>query len=290
MSYNIAMFKIIDGKLIAQKIREEITKEVNILKKKGIEPCLKVIIVGENPASVVYVKNKEKDAHEVGFKSQVVRLPQNTTEQEIINIINDINNDKNTHGLLVQLPLPKGINEANILEKINPDKDVDGFHPINIGRLIIGDKAALISCTPAGVMEMLSFEGVTISGKDVVIVGRSNIVGKPLASLFVQMDATVTMCHSKTKNLKDFTKRADILAVAIGRPGFIIGEMVKPGAVVIDVGINNVDGRLKGDVDFESVREVASMLTPVPGGVGPMTRAMLLKNTIKAVKKQNGLL
>ncbi len=281
------MTNIIDGNRIAAQIRAEVFREVETLKSKGITPGLTVVIVGENPGSVVYVKNKEKDAKEVGFKSEVIRIPQDTTQEYLLKVIDQLNKDETVHGLLIQLPLPKHIDELKVIEAINPQKDVDGFHPVNVGKVVIGDKRALVSCTPAGVIALLEHENLEIAGKEVVIVGRSNIVGKPLVPLFLQKNATVTVCHSKSQDLRSITKRADILVVAIGKSRFITADYVKPGAVVIDVGINRLDGKLTGDVDFLEAATVASKITPVPGGVGPMTRAMLLKNTIQAAKLQN---
>ena len=281
------MAKIISGKEVALKVREEIKAEVNeIYEKTGKKPGLAVIIVGEDPASQVYVRNKEKGCDEVGFYSEVYRLPEATEMTELLALINKLNNDKNIHGILCQLPLPKHLDETEVILAIDPNKDVDAFHPVNTGKIMIGNYSFL-PCTPAGVMELIASTGVDISGKECVVVGRSNIVGKPQAMLLLQKNGTVTICHSRTKNLAETTKRADILVVAVGRANFITGDMIKEGAIVVDVGINRGDdGKLVGDVHFESAEKVASYITPVPGGVGPMTITMLLKNTLTAAKQQ----
>jgi methylenetetrahydrofolate dehydrogenase (NADP+) / methenyltetrahydrofolate cyclohydrolase len=291
--------KIIDGTKIAADMRAELKNEIAQLKKQGINPGLSVILVGDNPASQSYVNAKERDCKEVGIYSDDNRLPADTTAEELLALIDKKNHDPKIHGILVQLPLPSHLNESAILFAINPAKDADGFHPVNIGRMVAGEKAFL-PCTPHGVVQLLIRSGITIEGSNVVIVGRSNIVGKPLANMLIQKNpnanATVTICHTRTKNLAAHTKRADILIAAIGRPGAITADMVKKGAIVIDVGINRVDDAAKkkgyslvGDVDFESVKEKASLITPVPGGVGPMTRMMLLYNTVESAKTAAGL-
>ena len=279
------MAKIIDGKAISASIRNEITEEVKDFERvNGFVPGLAVIIVGENPASKVYVRNKKLACEQVGFYSEVIEMPEETTEAELLSVIDRLNGDEKKHGILVQLPLPKHINEESVLLRINPAKDVDAFHPFNVGRIMTGSYD-LAPCTPAGVMELIRRSGIEIRGKECVIVGRSNIVGKPQAMLMLGADATVTVCHSRTKNLAEVCRRADILVAAIGKPNFFNAEMVKEGAVVIDVGINRrEDGKLCGDVNFSEVEPKASYITPVPGGVGPMTITMLLKNTLTAAK------
>jgi len=278
--------KIINGKEIAAQVRAELRSEIQALKEKtGVTPGLTVVLVGENPASLVYVRNKIKACEEVGINSVQHKLPETVTHEELLGLIRHLNASKAVHGILVQLPLPKQINEEEILEEISPSKDVDGFHPYNVGRLMIGNPV-LQPCTPYGVMRLLDSTGVDLSGKDAVVVGRSNIVGKPMAMMLLKRNATVTVCHSKTKDLVERVKKADILVAAIGRAEFIKGEWVKEGAVVIDVGMNRtMEGRLVGDVDFEGASERASFITPVPGGVGPMTIAMLLKNTVVAASR-----
>ncbi len=273
------MATIIDGKAISEKVREEIRAEVEKLEEK---PGLAVVIVGEDPASKVYVRNKAKGCAEVGFYSEVHELPEDTTENELLDLIEKLNNNDKINGILVQLPLPKHLDEKAVINAIRPEKDVDAFHPVNTGKIMIGDYDFL-PCTPAGVMRLLKETGVEVSGKRCVVVGRSNIVGKPQAMLLLQQNGTVTICHSRTADLKEECRRADILVVAIGRAKFIDADYIKPGAVVIDVGMDrDENGKLCGDVDFESAKEVASAITPVPGGVGPMTIAMLLTNTLKA--------
>ncbi len=279
------MANIIDGKKIAAEVRSEIAAECEALKAKGVTPGLAVIIVGEDPASKVYVKNKKKGCEEVGFHSEVYELPENTTEEELLALVHHLNGDDSIHGILVQLPLPKHLNDEIIIANIDPKKDVDAFHELNVGKIMIGNYDFL-PCTPAGVMVLLEKSGIDVSGKECVVVGRSNIVGKPQAMLLLHANGTVTVCHSRTKDLAEVTRRADILVVAIGKADFITGDMVKEGAVVIDVGMNRkADGKLTGDVDFATVSEKASYITPVPGGVGPMTITMLLKNTLTAAKK-----
>ncbi len=291
--------KIIDGKAIAEKIRKEIKTEVKELKNKGITPGLVTILVGENPASVSYVTAKQKIAHELEFYSVQENLPENVSEEELLKLIHKYNQDPQIHGILVQLPLPKHINERKILYAIDPRKDVDGFHPVNVGKLVIGEPC-FIPCTPYGILMLLAETGVPVNGAEVVVVGRSNIVGKPIAILLMQKrkpigNATVTICHTGTKNIAEHTKRAEILIVAAGVPKFITADMVKEGVVVIDVGVNRIgttpEGKAKlcGDVDFEFVKEKASYITPVPGGVGPMTITMLMKNTLESAKMWAGL-
>ena len=275
---------IINGKEISNQIKEEIREQVLELKENGVEITLAVIQVGNNPASTVYVNNKKKACEFCGIKSVSYELEEDITENELIRLINDLNNNDTINGILVQLPLPRHIDENKILNEIDPKKDVDGFHPMNVGNLNIGQQS-FVSCTPAGVIELLKRSNIEISGKECIVVGRSNIVGKPMAALLLQENGTVTICHSKTNNLKEVTKRADILVVAIGKPKFITSEYVKDGAVVIDVGIHRMDnGKLCGDVDFDNVSTKCSAITPVPGGVGVMTVTMLMKNCLDSVK------
>lgn len=284
------MAKIIDGKQIAKEVRAEIAAECAELKKKGIIPGLAVVIVGTDPASQVYVRNKKKACEEVGFRSEVFELPEETTEEELLALVKKLNEDVNIHGILVQLPLPKHLDDEVIIANIDPKKDVDAFHPSNVGKIMIGNYDFL-PCTPAGVMVLLEKSGIDVSGKECVVVGRSNIVGKPQAMLLLHANGTVTICHSRTKDLAEVTRRADILVVAIGKADFITGDMVKDGAVVIDVGMNRkADGKLTGDVDFATVEPKASYITPVPGGVGPMTITMLLRNTLTSAKKHAGII
>lgn len=276
----------IEGKLLAAQMKERVAAGVKELKEKGIEPCLAVIMVGENPASQVYVKGKVKDCAECGIKSLEIHLPAETTQNELLQKLAELAGDAGVHGLLVQLPLPAHIDEKTVIEAIPPQKDVDGFTAVNVGRMMIGEECFL-PCTPAGCMEMIRSTGVSISGKNAVVIGRSNIVGKPAAMLLLRENATVTICHSRTENLKQVCANADILVAAVGRAGFVTGDMVKPGAVVIDVGINrNAQGKLCGDVDYDAAAEKAGYITPVPGGVGLMTRAMLMQNTLQAAQKQ----
>lgn len=276
----------IEGKLLAARVKERVAAGVAQLKEKGIEPCLAVIMVGENPASQVYVKGKVKDCAECGIKSLEIHLPAETTQNELLQKLAELAGDASVHGLLVQLPLPTHIDEKTVIEAIPPQKDVDGFTAVNVGRMMIGEECFL-PCTPAGCMEMIRSTGVSISGKNAVVIGRSNIVGKPAAMLLLRENATVTICHSRTENLKQVCANADILVAAVGRAGFVTGDMVKPGAVVIDVGINrNAQGKLCGDVDYDAAAEKAGYITPVPGGVGLMTRAMLMQNTLQAAQKQ----
>lgn len=279
----------IDGKAVSASIRGQIQDEVLELKKQGIQPGLAVILVGEDPGSKVYVGSKEKACIELGYYSEVHRLPDTTSEAELLTLIDKLNHQSNIHGILVQLPLPKHIHEKSVIDAIAVEKDVDGFHPINVGNLMIGDES-LLPCTPAGVIELIQRTGVEISGKHAVVIGRSNIVGKPVSMLLQRENATVTMCHSRTTNMRELTKQADILVVAIGRANFVDHTFVKPGAIVIDVGMNRLDnGKLAGDVDYQDVLEVAGAVTPVPGGVGPMTITMLMQNTILAAKRAHGL-
>ncbi len=283
------MSNIINGKEVSANVKAEIKKEVAVLKEKNIEVGLTVVIVGNNSASRVYVNAKKKACEETGVNSYEYALPEETTQQELVELVKKLNKDENVNGILVQLPLPKHIDENAIINTITPDKDVDAFHPVNVGKIMIGDYSFL-PCTPAGVMELIKSTGVTIAGKECVVVGRSNIVGKPMSMLLLHQSGTVTICHSKTKDLKAACKRADILIAAVGVPNLITADMVKEGAVVIDVGMNRLDnGKLCGDVDFENVKEVAGYITPVPGGVGPMTIAMLMKNTLTSAKIKNGL-
>lgn len=278
--------KIIDGKKIAGLTRADIAARAAQLEKEyGVKPGLAVIIVGEDPASQVYVRNKKKACEEAGMYSVVIEMPENTTQEALMEQIEQLKRDDKIHGILVQLPLPAHLDEDAVIAAIPPEKDVDAFHPINTGKIMIGNYDFL-PCTPAGVMKLLEYEGIEISGKECVVVGRSNIVGKPQAMLLLHANGTVTICHSKTKNLAEITRRADILVVAIGKANFITGDMIKPGAVVIDVGMNRPQGgKLCGDVDFASCSAVAGAITPVPGGVGPMTITMLLENTLTAAKK-----
>ncbi len=280
--------RILYGKDFAAMIKEKVRFEID---KMIFKPGLAVIIVGENPASQVYVRNKHKTCEELGIKSEVVALPENTTKEELLNVIDELNAAENIHGILVQLPLPDAIkaHSDEILNRINPLKDVDGFHPMNVGNLVIGNPK-LVPCTPAGCLEMLDLAGIEIDGKRAVIIGRSNIVGKPMLHLLMARHATVTVCHSHTKNLAEVTREGDILVAAMGKPKFVTANMIKPGAVVIDVGINRIaPKKLVGDVDFDAAVEVASAITPVPGGVGLLTVAMLMKNVVTAAKLQLGV-
>ena len=281
------MAEIINGRLVSGLIRDRLKKEISAFKmENGIVPGLAVIIVGNDPASLVYVKNKSKACYEVGINSVQIELPEDITELELISHIEKLNHNPEIHGILVQLPLPKHINSENVINSILPEKDVDAFHPVNAGRIFIGNYDFL-PCTPSGVMDLLKHYNIEVSGKKCVILGRSNIVGKPMAHLLLEKNGTVTVCHSRTLNIEDEIKSADILVVAIGKPEFVKGYMIKPGAVVIDVGINRgEDGKLRGDVEYTSAFEVASYITPVPGGVGPMTITTLLKNTLKAANIQ----
>ena len=280
---------IIDGKKVSAQVKEQVRIETEELVKKGIKRGLAVIIVGDDPASRVYVNNKKKACEKVGFLSKEFALPATTTQKELLSLVKELNEDKEINGILCQLPLPKGLDEKAVIEAISPLKDVDAFHASNVGKIMIGDYDFL-PCTPAGVMEMLHSYNIPVEGKECVVIGRSNIVGKPMAMLLLHENGTVTITHSRTKNLKEVTKRADILVAAIGKPKFVTADMVKEGAVVIDVGMDrDENGKLCGDVDFENVKEKCSAITPVPGGVGPMTIAVLMKNTLKACKIQNNL-
>lgn len=277
---------IIDGKALAKEKRAEIAKQVEALKEKGVTPGLAVVLVGEDPASQIYVRNKHKACEEVGIYSRKITLPEETTEEELLKIIDELNNDPEIDGILVQLPLPKHIDPDKVILSISPDKDVDGFHPVNAGRLLTGQDG-FFPCTPLAVMELIKSAGVDVSGKEAVVVGRSNIVGKPVSMLLLRENATVTICHSKTKDLADVCRRADILVAAVGRPEMITADYVKEGAVVIDVGINRVgEKKVVGDVAFDEVKDKAAYITPVPGGVGPMTITMLLYNTLLSAQKR----
>ena len=276
------MAQILKGKEVSARIKTELKTEVEKLKEQGILPGLAVIIVGEDPASQVYVRNKERACEECGIYSEKYALPVTTSQEELLELINTLNNKSSISGILVQLPVPEHIDEETIINAIDPKKDVDAFHPVNVGKIMVGNYD-FVPCTPAGVMELIKESGIGVKGKECVVVGRSNIVGKPQAMLLLHQNGTVTVCHSKTKNLAEKTRQADILVAAVGIPNFIKGDMIKDGAVVIDVGINRMEnGKLCGDVEFDSAEKVAGAITPVPGGVGPMTIAMLMKNTVKA--------
>ncbi|MCR5653145.1 MAG: bifunctional methylenetetrahydrofolate dehydrogenase/methenyltetrahydrofolate cyclohydrolase FolD [Ruminococcus sp.] len=280
---------IIDGKKVSAQVKEQVAEETKALKAKGIVPGLAVILVGDDPASRVYVNNKKKACELVGFRSVEYSLPATTTQQELLDLVEELNNRQDINGILCQLPLPKGLDDNAVIEAISPLKDVDAFHKQNVGRIMIGDYDFL-PCTPAGIMEMLRAYDISVDGKKCVVIGRSNIVGKPMGMLLLHENGTVTICHSHTKNLSEITREADILVAAIGKAKFVIADMVGEGAVVIDVGMNRDEkGKLCGDVDFESVKDKCSYITPVPGGVGPMTIAILMKNTLKAAKLQNGI-
>ena len=286
MEETLLMGMIIDGNKIAQDIRNEVRqKTLELRQQRNITPGLAVVLVGDDPASQVYVGRKAKACAEVGFLSREYKLPAETEEKKLLKIIKKLNKDELVHGILVQLPLPKHISTENIIAAINPDKDVDGFHPYNVGGLVTGTPL-FVPCTPRGIMELISRSGIDLTGKEAVVVGRSNIVGKPMAFLLLAQNATVTMCHSRTKDLPSVTRRADVLIAAIGKPRMIKADMVKEGAVIIDVGVNRLEnGKLAGDVDFDEVAPRASYITPVPGGVGPMTIAMLMKNTLDAARR-----
>ena len=282
--------QIIDGKKVSAEVKEEVRKQVEQLQAEhGITPGLAVVIVGDDPASRVYVNSKKKACEEVGFQSYEYALDENTTQEQLLDLVDVLNRDSKINGILVQLPLPKHIDETAIINAISAEKDVDAFHPENVGKIMIGDYSFL-PCTPAGVMDLIASTGVEISGKNCVVIGRSNIVGKPMAMLLLHKSGTVTICHSKTQNLAEICRQADILVVAIGRANFVTGDMIKEGAVVIDVGMNRLEnGKLCGDVDFESAEKKAGYITPVPGGVGPMTIATLMRNTLTAAKQQAGI-
>ena len=284
------MAQIIDGKAISAKVKAEVREEADALKAKGIPIGLAVVIVGNNPASRVYVNNKKKACAEVGFESCEYALPEETTQEELLALVDKLNNDDKVNGILVQLPLPSQIDEKAVINAIRPEKDVDAFHPVNVGKIMIGD-FAFLPCTPAGVMELIKSTGVDISGRECVVIGRSNIVGKPMAMLLLHKNGTVTICHSKTKNLSEVCRRADILVAAVGRANFVTADMIKEGAVVIDVGMNRLEnGKLCGDVNYAECFEKAGYITPVPGGVGPMTIAMLMRNTLTSAKIRAGLM
>ncbi len=276
------MAQIIDGKAISAAKKQAVAEKCAALKQKGITPALAVVLVGEDPASKVYVRNKTKACEVCGIKGEQINLPADTTQEELMALVDKLNKDDAIHGILVQLPLPKGLDETAVLRAIDPKKDVDAFHPVNVGKIMIGDYDFL-PCTPAGCMDLIHSTGVAVSGKHAVVIGRSNIVGKPMAMLLLHENATVTICHSRTKNLKEECLKADILVAAVGKRNVVTADMVKPGAVVIDVGMNRDDtGKLCGDVDYEAVKEIAGYITPVPGGVGPMTIATLMQNTVTA--------
>lgn len=282
--------QIIDGKKVSAQVKQEVKNETELLKKEySITPGLAVVIVGDDPASRVYVNNKKKACELVGFHSEEYALPAKTTQEELLSLVKELNEKKDINGILVQLPLPKHLDDKAVIEAINPLKDVDAFHAVNVGKIMLGEYDFL-PCTPAGVMEMLHYYNIEVSGKNCVVIGRSNIVGKPMAMLLLHENGTVTICHSRTKNLAEICSKADILVAAVGRPKFVTADMVKEGAVVIDVGMDrDENGKLCGDVDFENVKDKCSYITPVPGGVGPMTIATLMKNTVKAAKIQNNL-
>lgn len=270
---------LLDGKVLSKKIKDELK---NIIDESGKKVALAVILVGEDPASCIYVRNKTNDCKEVGIESLEYKLPATTTQEELMELIDKLNKDDGVHGILVQFPLPKGLDEAEVVRAISPEKDVDGFSKINVGGVLMNDKDCFVSCTPAGALELIKLSGIEITGKNAVVIGRSNNVGKPMALLLLNEGATVTVCHSKTQNLKEITKNADILVCAVGKAHMITEDMVKDGAVVIDIGISRIDGKQVGDVDFENVSKKAFAITPNPGGTGPMTRAMLMYNTVKA--------
>ena len=277
-----------DGKMVSAKVRGSILEEGNKLKEQGVSPGLAVIIVGEDPASQVYVRNKERACEECGFYSEKYALPEETTQEQLLELIEELNHNPRIDGILCQLPVPKHINDQAIIDAISPEKDVDAFHPVNVGKIMVGN-FDFLPCTPAGVMQLLEEYGIDPQGKNCVVIGRSNIVGKPMSMLLLHKHGTVTICHSRTKNLKEVCAQADILVAAVGKADFVTADMVKEGATVIDVGMNRKDGRLCGDVCFDEVNEKAAYLTPVPGGVGPMTITMLMKNTLKAAKLHHGI-
>lgn len=282
------MAQIIDGKLVSAKVKEQVRNEVAALKEQGITPGLAVIIVGDDPASRVYVNNKKKACADVGFYSEEYALPAQTSMEQLLGLIDELNTRKDINGILCQLPLPKHLDEKEVINRIDSSKDVDAFSPVNVGKITIGEYDFL-PCTPAGVMELLAHYNISAEGKNCVVIGRSNIVGKPMALLLLHQNGTVTVCHSRTQNLADVCKNADILVAAVGKANFVTADMVKDGAVVIDVGMNRLDGKLCGDVKFDEVSKKASYITPVPGGVGPMTIGMLMKNTLKAAKLHYGV-
>ena len=276
--------EILSGKEMSESLRKEIAERVARLKEQGVTPGLAVILVGNEPASEIYVRNKGNRCTETGMYSRTLNMPEETTQEQLEAAIEELNADPAIHGILVQLPLPKHLDENAALAKILPEKDVDGFHLINAGHMLTGTEG-VVACTPRGALYMIKSTGLDLNGKEAVVIGRSNIVGKPMAMLLLRENCTVTMCHSRTKNLAEHTRRADILVAAVGKAGFVTADMVKPGAVVIDVGINRVDGKVKGDVDFDAVKEIAGWITPVPGGVGKMTITMLLANTVEAAER-----
>lgn len=279
------MAKILSGKEVSARIKEKLKAEVAALTEKGVTPGLAVVIVGNDPASKVYVGRKEAMCAELGMYSEKYSLPEDTAQSELLALIEKLNSDPNIHGILVQLPLPEPLDEKAVIAAIAPQKDVDAFHPVNVGKIMIGDYD-FVPCTPAGIMELIAESGVEVEGKNCVVIGRSNIVGKPMSMLLLHKNGTVTICHSRTKNLAEITRNADILVAAVGRAHFVTADMVKPGAVVIDVGMNRLeDGKLAGDVDFDAVEPIAAAITPVPGGVGPMTISMLMRNTLTAAKR-----
>lgn len=289
--------KLMDGRAVATRVRAEVAERAARLAERGIAPGLSVILVGDDPASAVYVGSKERACREAGMNGETIRLPATTSQDELLAIVDRLNADPAVHGILVQMPLPSQIDPDTVVRRIRPEKDVDGFHPVNVGRLLIGERDGFVSCTPAGIMVLLETYGVPLRGAEAVVIGRSNIVGKPMAALLVQpgADATVTVCHSRTRELAAHVRRADVLIAAVGRANLVTADMVKPGAVVVDVGMNRVPdasrksgSRLVGDVDFDGVSSVASLITPVPGGVGPMTIAMLLSNTVRAAEQYGG--
>lgn len=279
--------ELLDGKKVSQLTKDRLKEKVEILKQEGITPKLAVIMVGSDSASQIYVRNKSKACDYIGIKFEEHLLPEETKQEELLNLIEELNNKKEINGILLQSPIPRNLDINEAFRKISPEKDVDGFHPVNVGKLVLGQDT-FISCTPFGIMKILEEYNIDIEGKNAVVIGRSNIVGKPMSQCLLNKNATVTICHSKTKNLAEITKNADILVAAIGKPCFVTEDMVKPGAIVIDVGINRMeDGKLKGDVNFETVNQKASYITPVPGGVGPMTIAMLMTNVVKAAENQS---
>jgi methylenetetrahydrofolate dehydrogenase (NADP+) / methenyltetrahydrofolate cyclohydrolase len=275
---------ILNGKQVSAEIRATLTEDVKVLAKEGIKPGLTVILVGEDPASKVYVGSKDRACQEIGIRSEIIRLPESTPEAEVLAHIERLNNDKNIHGILVQLPLPKQIDEMKVMMAISPEKDVDGFHPINVGKLMTGDFTPFLPCTPAGIIELIKRSGLDLSGKHAVVIGRSNIVGKPISLLLLRENLTVTITHSRTQDLPGVCRQADVLVAAIGKPEFVTADFVKKGAVIIDVGVNRVEKGLVGDVAFDEVSPLASAITPVPGGVGPMTIAMLMRNCVAGAK------
>ncbi len=284
------MSNIIDGKTVSAAVKERVANEVKELNAKGVSVCLAVILVGEDPASKIYVANKKKACEQLGIISKEYVLPADTKQEDLLSLINELNNDGNVNGILCQLPLPKGLDEKAVIAAISPKKDVDAFHPINVGKIMIGDYS-FVPCTPAGIMEMLDYYNIDVNSRECVVIGRSNIVGKPMGMLLLHKNGTVTICHSRTKDLKSVTAKADILVAAVGRANFVTADMVKDGAIVIDVGMNrDQNGKLCGDVDFNGVSPKASYITPVPGGVGPMTIAMLMQNTLTAAKEQNNII